>query len=260
MNKTVLAVNALDPSGATGIAVDLRMVQNFRFYCCPVLTGIFYKNTRTLTSLHLLPFEQVAAEFDAVTEDMHMHGAKFSGILDPALARLMAALASSLKAAWTVFNPHFFHRDEHPLLPMEHIPVICRSLFPVVSCVILTVKEAEAVLGRPVRDPAEMRDAAQELHAMGAHVVVVTGGGSREKAVDVLYEEGRAHLLEADRHATDNLLGLGDAFAAFVLCSLLKGLTFTQAIQQAKMYLHKTMLHSFAIGKGLHPINLNTPL
>ena len=260
MNKSVLAVNALDPSGATGIAVDLRMAMNFRYYCCPVVTGIYHQNTRTLTSHYFFPFEQIGQQLDAVFSDLTIHGVKFSGILDPALAKLIASLVGSMKVGWTVFDPHFFHQNDRPLLPLDQIGVICRTFLPAVSCSILTIKEAEALLWRSIPGVAEMREAAEAVHELGAKAVVITGGELEGKATDIFYDGTRQNTIEVAKQPTENLLGLGDAFGSYLLCSLIKGMQYPQAIQQAKMYLKKTMLHTFPIGKGLHPINLNTPL
>jgi hydroxymethylpyrimidine/phosphomethylpyrimidine kinase len=259
MNKTVLAINALDPSGATGISVDLRMIQNFRFYCCPVLTGIFHQNTRTLTSHFFFPFEQIGQQLDAIFSDLVVHGAKISGILDPSLAKFIASLIGPMKFGWTIFDPHFFHLRQ-PLLPPEHLSAICKAFFPVVSCTILNLKEAEALLGHPIPDLQAMHEAAKEIHALGAGTLVLTGGDLEGKATDLFYDGTRLNHFEIQKQPTQNLLGLGDAYGSFLLCSLIQGSQYTQAMQTAKMYFKKTMLHNFPIGKGLHPINLNTPL
>ena len=259
MNKTVLAINALDPSGATGISVDLRMVQNFRYYCCPVLTGIYHQNTRTLTSRFFFPFEQIGQQLDSVFSDLVVHGAKISGILDPSLAKFIASLIGPMRFGWTIFDPHFFHLQQ-PLLKPEHVGVICKAFFPVVSCTILNLKEAETLLGHTITDLQEMHEAAKEIHALGAKSLVITGGDLEGKATDVFYDGTRLNNIEMAKQPSDNVLGMGDAYGSFLLCSLIQGLQYPQAMQKAKMYLKKTMLHNFPIGKGLHPINLNTPL
>jgi hydroxymethylpyrimidine/phosphomethylpyrimidine kinase len=260
MNKTLLFVNGLDPSGGRGLLVDQRMVHNFRFFSCGVATCLYYQNTATLTGIEVLPVTHVAQQLDAVFSDLAVHGAKLSGILDPAHAKLLASVLPSYKVPVTVFAPRFYTFEGRPLAAEGQIRPICEALIGVCTVTIFTRRTAEFLLGRPLPDVAAMRDGAKDLEAMGARTLILTGGDLEGRAVDALLEAGHVSVYDMAKQPTDNRLGMGDAFGAFILCSLIRGSTMAQAVQAAKMYLRKTMVHNFAIGKGLHPINLNTPL
>jgi hydroxymethylpyrimidine/phosphomethylpyrimidine kinase len=260
MNKTLLFVNGLDPSGGRGLLVDQRMVHNFRFFSCAAVTCLYYQNSAVINGIEVLPVPQVAQQLDAIFSDMTVHGAKLSGILDPGQAKLMASLLPTFKVPVTVFAPRFFTFEGKPLLPEEHIRPICEALFPICSATILHRRTAEFLLGRSIPDVNAMREAVKQLEEMGAKTLVLTGGDLPGRAVDTLLENGHVNSFDEAKQPTDNRLGMGDAFGAFLLCSVVRGSTMPQAVHAAKMYLRKTQIHTFHIGKGLHPINLNTPL
>ena len=260
MNKTLLLINGLDPSGGRGLLVDQRMAHNFRFFSCAVATCIYYQNSCVINGIEILPVPQVAQQMDAIFSDLTVHGAKLSGILDPGQAKLLATLISTFKAPVTVFAPRFFTFEGRPLLDEEHIRPICAALMPVCSVTILTRRTVEFLLRRPVADVTAMREAAKAMEELGAKTILLTGGDLEGRAVDVLLEDSHLNAFDVAKQPTDNRLGMGDALGAFILCSILKGTAMPQAVPAAKMYLRKTMIHNFPIGKGLHPINLNTPL
>jgi len=260
MNKTLLFVNGFDPSGGRGLLVDQRMVHNFRFFSCGVVTCLCYQNSVVINGIEVLPVPQVAQQLDAIFSDLTVHGAKLSGILDPGHAKLLASLLPTFKVPVTVFAPRFFTFEGKPLLPEEHIRPICAALIPVCSVTILTRRTAEFLLQRPIPDVTTMREAAKAMEGQGAKTLILTGGDLEGRAVDALLEDGHVNAFDVAKQPSDNRLGMGDAFGAFILCSLIRGSTMPQTVHAAKMYLHKTMMHNFPIGKGLHPINLNTPL
>jgi len=251
MNKTLLFVNGLDPSGGRGLLVDQRMVHNFRFFSCGVVTCLYYQNTAVLTGIEVLPVGQVAQQLDAIFSDLAVHGAKIAGILDPGHAKLLASLLPTFKVPVTLFAPRFFTFEGRPLLAEEQIRPICEALIPVCTAAILHRRTAEFLLGHPIPDVNAMREAAKEMEGMGAKTVILTGGDLTGRAVDALLENGHVNAFDVARQPTDNRLGTGDAFGAFLLGSILRGSTMPQAVQAANMYLHKTQIHNFHIGKGL---------
>lgn len=264
MNKTILYLNAFDPTGATGISQDLRMTHNHKLYSCGIITAIYQQNTQNITSIYQIPFEQIAQQIDCVLSDLKIHGIKISGIFDVALARLISEILEDFKNKFKIpiiFDPHFFFKNEKPLIPPSQMVSIINSIEKISSLLIFNLKETEVILNNPVKDLSGMKVAVPEISKnFKCKNIIITGGDLEEKAIDIFYDGSNTHTYESSKQPTENLLGLGDAFSSFILCSLAKGLELYQAIPQAKIYTRKTMNHNFPIGKGLHPINLNIPI
>lgn len=264
MNKTILFLNAFDPTGSMGIFQDIRVSHNHKLYSCGIVTALYHQNTQKLISIHQIPMEQIAQQIDCILSDLKIHGIKISGIFDVALARLLPELLLELKEKFKVpiiFDPHFYFRNENPLIAPNQMVSIINTLEKISTLTIFNLKEAETVLGSPVKDINSMKNAAEEITKnFKCKNIIITGGDLEEKAIDIFYDGSKTNAYEASKQPTENLLGLGDAFSSFILCALVKGTELYQAIPQAKNYTRKTMNHNFPIGKGLHPINLNIPI
>lgn len=264
MNKTILFLNGFDPTGATGIFQDIRVAHNHKLYSCGIVTALYHQNTQNLISIYMLPMEQIAQQIDCILSDIKIHGIKISGIFDMGLARLLSDLISETREKFkipVIFDPHFYFRNENPLIAPNQMLSIINTLEKISNLSIFNLKETETILGNPVRDINSMKNAAEEITKnFKCKNIIITGGDLEEKAIDIYYDGSKSNAYEASKQPTENLLGLGDAFSSFILCALVKGTELYQAIPQAKNYTRKTMNHNFQIGKGLHPINLNIPI
>lgn len=264
MNKTILYLNAFDPTGATGIFQDLRVTHNHKLYSCGIVTSIYQQNTQKIISIYQIPMEQIAQQIDCVLSDLKIHGIKISGVFDVPLARLISEVFEDLKNKFKtpiIFDPHFFFRNEKPLIPPNQMSSIVNLIEKICTLIIFNIKETEALSNIKIKEINDMEAAAKELAKnFKCKNIIITGGDLDDKAIDIFYDGSRISHYESSKQPTENLLGLGDAFSSFILCSLAKGTELYQSIPQAKIYIRKTMNHNFPIGKGLHPINLNIPI
>ncbi len=264
MNKTLLFINGLDPTGATGIFQDFRVTHNHKLYSCGIVTCLYHQNTQKLISIHQISLEQIAQQLDCVLSDIKIHGIKISGILEPTLAQLLSEVLEEYKNAYKVpiiFDPHFFWRNESDLIPPNKMSSIVNSLEKISNLIIFNLKEAEVIANNQIKDVVSMKSSLEEISKnFKCKNILLTGGDLKDKAIDIYYDGSKSNSFEVSKQPSENLLGLGDALSSFILCSYVKGTEWYQAIPQAKLYVKKTMNHNFPIGKGLHPINLNIPL
>ncbi len=98
--------------------------------------------------------------------------------------------------------------------------VIRERLLPLTWVFTPNAPEAEAFLGRPVRDTSQARTAAQELLKLGPKVVLLKGGHLPEP-VDVIAHRGGVLLLEHPRGPERR--GTGCALASAVAARLAMG-------------------------------------
>jgi len=133
-------------------------------------------------------------------------------------------------------------------------------LLPRATVLTPNLPEAEALLGRPVRDLAQMREAARALQAMGPKAVVVKGGHLDGEAVDVFFDGTRTVELPAERIATANTHGTGCTYSAAIAARLAQGDEWLEAVRQAKAYLTEAIRRSYAVGHGHGPVDHLHPL
>ena len=95
MIPNVLTIAGSDPSGGAGIQADLKSFGALGAYGMSVLTGLTAQNTRGVRSVHPVPAEFVAAQLDAVFDDVRVDAVKI-GML--ATADVIDAVAATLRA------------------------------------------------------------------------------------------------------------------------------------------------------------------
>ena len=134
------------------------------------------------------------------------------------------------------------------------------KLFPIAECVVCNIEEASALTGIKVSDVTQMKLAAEALLKTGTRNVVVTGGHLEGRAMDVHYDGTRHTVIEAPKIASSHTHGLGDTFSAILTAHLAKKVKIVNAIDPAKKYLARAMVHPFKIGSGNGPLNHNVAI
>src|SRR2546430_8802210 len=76
MSPNLLSIAGSDPSGGAGIAADLKAFAALSCNGMAVITALTAQNTRGVRALHLPPTDFVAAQIDAVFEDIEVAAVK----------------------------------------------------------------------------------------------------------------------------------------------------------------------------------------
>jgi len=151
-----------------------------------------------------------------------------------------------------VVDPVMVARSGDRLVDASAQQAYVALLLPIATVLTPNLLEAEALLGRPVRDLAAMRRAARDLHALGPAAVLVKGGGlaSAGAAVDVLFDGRELHDIAAPWIDTPHTHGTGCTLSAAIAALLAQGLSILEAVRGAKVYLTDGLREAYAVGKG----------
>jgi hydroxymethylpyrimidine kinase/phosphomethylpyrimidine kinase len=103
-----------------------------------------------------------------------------------------------------------------------------------------------------------MRQAARNLHALGATNIVVTGG-HLEKAVDLLsFTTSRGveqEVFKAERQRSTSTHGTGCAFSTALACHLAYGRGLPEAVLLSKAYVSAAISKAPRLGRGNGPLH-----
>jgi hydroxymethylpyrimidine kinase/phosphomethylpyrimidine kinase len=252
----VLTIAGSDSGGGAGIQADLKAFAAQRCYGASVITAVTAQNTRGVTAVHQLPGEAVADQLAAVLDDLPVAAVK-TGMLGTAeVADVVAARARAGELPNLVVDPVLVSSTGHTL----GVVAAFERLLPYALVATPNTAEASALLGRPVRTPTEMADAARELAAGGPRYVVVTGGdlGDEDQAIDVMWTDGDGvRFLRGPRVPTGNNHGSGCTFASTIAAQLAQGRTVMEAVELAKSYVARAMAGGagWQIGGGIGPLD-----
>lgn len=262
MNRTVLSISHFDPSGATGLAADIKCFQTFRCYGTAAATAVAPGNTTALQGLHPVPMEIVGQQIEAVASDMPVHGVKIGTLVNAAIVQIVASLLPAFSlTGLVVADPVLAASTGEPLLDGPGLEAFKKGILPLASVVTPSAKDAEALTGVSVTDAASAREAARILESMGARQVVLTSIAPESgRSLDLWYDGTAFHLFDAPRIPTRNRLGIGSTFSAILAALLVKGTPTGEAVDRAKKYVAKAVQHPFTLGKGLGPLNHTLPM
>jgi hydroxymethylpyrimidine/phosphomethylpyrimidine kinase len=250
--KVVLTIAGSDSGGGAGVQADLHTFAAHGLHGTSALTAITAQNTRGVVAWSAVDPVLVTAQIDAVASDMTVAAAK-TGML--ATVAIISAVADAVRRhaiGPLVVDPVMVARSGDRLLDPSAERAYVELLFPLAAVLTPNVREAEALLGYPVRDPDGMRRAARDLQALGPGAVVVKGGGIAGSldALDVLFDGESVLDLSVPRVDTENTHGTGCTLSAAIVSRLALGHGVAEAVRGAKSYLTEALQRSFSVGRG----------
>jgi hydroxymethylpyrimidine/phosphomethylpyrimidine kinase len=236
MFATVLSIAGLDPSGGAGLAADLKTIGSFRCHGAGAITAITVQNAKGVQSMHPVGADLLASQVRAIVADTDVRAVKVGMLGNADLVQEVARLIEQLRLPNVVLDPVLCSTSGFDLLDQKGRELLRNQLLHHAEVVTPNLAEAASLTGRPVGDLAEMKEAARELHRMGARHVVVKGGHLPDRAVDVLFDGEDFALFDGSRIVVSGAHGLGCTFSSALACGLARGFPLVQAVEDGKRY------------------------
>ncbi len=124
------------------------------------------------------------------------------------------------------------------------------ELIPLADVLTPNLPEAEALLGRKLRNAKDFDRAGEALLALGARSVLLKGGHSTERdVVDRFYDARGVMELRHPRLPIEGH-GTGCTLASAIAAELAKGQPPRSAIRRAVAYVHRALARSYQPGGG----------
>ena len=249
--KNLLTIAGSDSCGGAGIQADLKTFSALGTYGMSVITAVTAQNTTGVFMVRELDVEMVAAQIRCIYEDIPVHGVKIGMVSSAAIIHTIAGCLKEKGAVHVVVDPVMVSKSKHKLLQPAACDALAQELFPLAEVVTPNIPEAEAIINRPIGGLEEMKEAARQIHSLGAANVMLKGGHLEgEEAVDVLYNGDEFVLFRGPRHFTRNTHGTGCTFSSAIAALLGRGYPLVQAVGRAKEYIHNAIAHSLELGQG----------
>jgi hydroxymethylpyrimidine/phosphomethylpyrimidine kinase len=245
-----LTIAGSDSGGGAGIQADLKTFAAHGLHGTSAITAVTAQNSVGVTAWAAVETSLVLAQIEAVATDMPLAATKTGMLGSAAVIAAVADAAGRLSLGPLVVDPVMVARSGDRLLAPEAERAYVERLFPLAAVVTPNLHEAEALLGRPVRDLEAMRRAARDLRALGARAVLVKGGALAGDAVDVFFDGSQAEDIGGPRVATANTHGTGCSLSAAIASRLALGDGLLAAVRSAKAWLLEGLRSSYAVGRG----------
>ncbi|MGD1879752.1 MAG: bifunctional hydroxymethylpyrimidine kinase/phosphomethylpyrimidine kinase [Kiloniellaceae bacterium] len=253
-----------DSGGGAGIQADLKAFSALGVYGASVLTAITAQNTRTVAAVHPVPVELVAAQLDAIFDDLAVGAVKIGMLGEPeviaAVAQALTSRALAGRGVPVVLDPVMIAKSGDALLADSAVAALRHDLLPLADLLTPNLPEAARLLEvAEAASEAEMEAQGRALLALGPKAVLMKGGHAKgSRCVDLLVTgDGAALRLEAPRQATRNTHGTGCTLSAAIAAGLAKGQDLETAVRAAHGYLQGAIAAAagLAIGSGRGPVH-----
>lgn len=253
----VLSIAGSDSSGGAGIQADIKTISLLGSYAASVLTALTAQNTRGVSSIHGLPPSFVCDQLEAVLSDIPIDVIKTGMLHTPAIISALAERFRERKIIMPmVIDPVMIAKGGAALLEREAVQVFTDQLLPLAYLLTPNIPEAERILGRSIKNEAEMELAAIDLHALGAANVLVKGGHMTSRlSTDILFDGNKCHHFSSERIFSSNTHGTGCTYASAIATLLAQGEPLLTAVERSKSYISSAIRCSKSLGKGHSPVN-----
>lgn len=259
VNQTpqVVTIAGSDSGGGAGVQADLKTFQARKVFGMNIFVALTAQNTYGVQAVHAVPQEFIQAQFTSLATDFRIRASKTGMLADASTVHTVVESYKTVDFGPLIVDPVMVAKGGHPLLDASAIETIKEELLPIASVCTPNLPEAEAIVGHRIVTMEEMRKAAYYIKNLGVKNIIIKGGhGNLDIVKDfVLLDDGRAFWMQAPRIRTAATHGTGDTFSACITAEVAKGLSFREAIINARAFVQAAISQPIFVGHGHGPTN-----
>jgi hydroxymethylpyrimidine/phosphomethylpyrimidine kinase len=250
-----LTIAGSDSGAGAGIQADLKTFAALGVYGTSAITAITAQNTVGVSAICALSPKLVAAQIDAVMEDIGADAVKTGMLANAAIIETVARKIRQHRLEKVVVDPVMVATSGDLLITKSAVAALRARLIPLATVVTPNIPEAEELTGMTIRRAQEVEEAARRIVALGARSVVIKGGHRKGPAIDLFYDGKKFRALYAPRIRTTNTHGTGCTFSAAIAANLAQGKKLETAVTLAKQFITEAIRRAFPVGAGHGPVH-----
>lgn len=253
----VLTIAGSDSGSGAGIQADLKTFAAHGVHGTSAITAVTAQNTLGVTAVQEVDLDVIAAQIDAVVEDMHPVAVKTGMLSSPEIVRLVAAKANEYGWQTLVVDPVMVASSGARLLRDEAVETYRTELLPLATVTTPNLLEATELTGIEIASSGDVREAAKAISVLGVKYVVVKGGHMEVagESRDLLYDGRDFVEFGLPWIDTTSTHGTGCTFASAITAQLALGGDIESAFRSAKKFVWEAMNAAYPVGQGHGPLN-----
>lgn len=250
----VMTIAGAASGGSAGIQADFKTFQELDVYGMSVVTAIVGRHPVTDKNVHPMTIEAIEAQFSTANIQVGIDALKTGMLFSKEVIETVAELLSKTEIKDIVVDPVMVGKLDSKLLKDDAIIALKEKLIPLATVITPNMTEASILLDdRPLKEVDDLKQAAIDLHELGADYVLVKGGRLEGPAIDVLYEGTTITTFEAPRIDTLNTSGAGCTYSAAIAAYLAKGESIHDAVYHAKSFVTTAIEYGFTYTDHVGP-------
>jgi len=252
-----LTIAGSDSCGGAGVEMDLKVFGALGVFGTCAVTALTAQNTVGVRGAWEAPPAFLAAQIEAVLDDLPVEAAKTGMLSSEAVVRALVELIERRTFPPLVVDPVVIANDGTHLLSDEGINAVRDHLLPLATITTPNVPEAEALASMTINSEEDLRSAAQKLRTLGCSWVLVKGGHMQGREVtDLLLGPDHEQALSSPRLPGGPFHGTGCALSAATTAFLARGRPIPEAVRRGREFVQHLLRHARSLGGGarvLHP-------
>ena len=254
--KTARTIAGSDSSGGAGIQADIKTMTLNGVFAMSAVTVLTAQNTMGVRGVMEVSPEFLAAQIDAVFEDIRPEAVKIGMVSSAQIINVIAERLRFHRARNVVLDPVMVATSGSRLIEQQAVDALVSNLVPLADVITPNMPEAEVLCSFPVADDEGMMQAAKLLSGKTNGAVLVKGGHRADTADDLLVlPDGRHAWLRAKRIATGNTHGTGCTLSSAIASGLAQGNGIEQAVRRAKGFVRGALSTGLDLGQGSGPLD-----
>ncbi len=253
-----LSIAGSDSGGGAGIQADLKTFSALGVYGASVVTAVTAQNTHSVTALQGMPATLVAAQIDAVLDDIEIDAIKIGMLADPAIVTVVADRIQKFDGP-IVVDPVMVSKSGQTLLSDDAVQHVIDYLIPLANVLTPNLPEAARLTNQfEAITPAAIIAQGRALLQLGAAAVLMKGGHALgEVCTDYLVQAETYFTYDVPRLNTRNTHGTGCTLSSAIAALLAQGETLENAIRKSVHWLHGAIeaADQLAVGSGQGPVH-----
>ena len=254
-----LTIAGSDSSGGAGIQADLKTFAALGVYGATVITALTAQNTRGVSAIHPVPPDMIAAQCDAVFDDLDVAAVKIGMLGGRGTVEAVVAAVKRWSPRHVVLDPVMVATSGDRLLPADAVDALRTSLVPAASIITPNLPEAAILLSEPLAsNDAAIESQGRRPLSLGCQFVLIKGGhGHGSESIDYLIGANSTLPLAAPRIATTSTHGTGCSLSSAIAAGLAKGEDMEKAVRNAKAFVSAAISSAdrFTVGHGHGPVH-----
>lgn len=184
MKVPILSINGSDCTGLSGIGADIQTIAALGGYAVTAITNI--------SGVGALSASVVLAQVSSIIDACHPKAIKVGLVTDSETVRLLRN--EVIATSRLVVAPGIFDSDGKQMVADDVIEAIAYYLIPEALLLMLRCRDAEKLLGIPIKTDDDMQEAAKRFHEMGAQWVLLRGAQHTQGRLTALLSGGELSL------------------------------------------------------------------
>ena len=247
-----LTIAGSDSGGNAGVQADLRTFHAYGLHGCTVFTALTAQNPNSVSAIHPVPVDFVAAQLDAILGTYSVAALKTGMLAGADVVETISERLHKYSHIRKVIDPVMISTSGARLISQEAIEALKKFLFPIADIITPNIPETQTLTGLEIKSEQDIFEAARRLNGQFGCKVLIKGGHNKFSSAKDIYFDGKEFLAYELKWIENPVSthGTGCTLAAALAANLALGRGFRCAIDDAKRYVYDAISTSYYVGEN----------